>query len=177
MTTANQIPMIYNLLNNINNFNSTGEESNDGVMESENETVVVSFNENLENNENELSNNNTDNQVLPNSSTENIASNSNSNMKVQEPSEKAKEILNILNSNNETFKMFQTMRKSEIMTLIQANIFSNFMPIWKLLNKNDSNRNYMYTPRDNIFNTYVKISKLFKNINNQDKIKDTNKSK
>jgi hypothetical protein len=67
--------------------------------------------------------------------------------------------------------MFNQIRKEEMMAIIHSNIFSNFIPNWSLMN----NRNG--SSRDNIFNNYMKISRIYKKIKHKGKIKENNKSK
>jgi hypothetical protein len=67
-------------------------------------------------------------------------------------------------------KMFKLLRPIEINTIIHANIFSNFNPDWNYFHNN-------LAPRDNIFNTYTKFSKIYKKIKNLGKIKENTKSK
>jgi hypothetical protein len=66
-------------------------------------------------------------------------------------------------------KICSSLRKPELNSIFQINIFKDFVPNWKDLNARSSKS-------DNIFNTYTKLTKIFKKIKNKGKIKESNKS-
>ncbi len=66
--------------------------------------------------------------------------------------------------------MFNQMRKEELMAIIHCNIFSNFIPDWNLMR-------FRSGSRDNIFNNYMKVSRIYTKIKHKGKIKENNKSK
>ena len=80
------------------------------------------------------------------------------------------EIFSILKADKETLEMFNCLRKNELITLIHFNIFNNFSPIWSSISGTDNSN------RDNIFNSYTKITRIYKKIKNKGKIKQNNKS-
>jgi hypothetical protein len=65
-------------------------------------------------------------------------------------------------------KLFGHMKKSELTSVYYSNVFEGFVPSWDELNEK-------YHRSDNIFNTYLKISKIFKIIKSKSKIKESNK--
>jgi hypothetical protein len=67
-------------------------------------------------------------------------------------------------------KLFNSLRKSDLNYIFNSNVYSNFVPNWKGLRE-------MHNKIDNIFNTYTKLTKLFKSIKNKSKIKDNNRRK
>jgi len=66
------------------------------------------------------------------------------------------------------FKLFNSLRRNELNHIFYSNIFSNFVPNWREVKD-------MHGKIDNIFNTYSKISKLYKTIKNKGKVKDNNR--
>jgi hypothetical protein len=133
MQTANQIPLIYNLLNNMNsNLNNLLDDP------SENTNEIVELSEG-------------------------------SNFVINDGDDLFKYL------KNETEKIFKSFGEKDILHFIQANIFSNFHPQWKNLGRNEKNK--LIISRDNIYNSYLKISNIYKRIKNHTKIKENSKSK
>jgi hypothetical protein len=67
-------------------------------------------------------------------------------------------------------KLFNTFRKTDLYYIFNSNVYSNFVPNWRELRE-------MHSKTDNIFNTYTKLSKLFRSVKNKGKIKDNNRRK
>jgi hypothetical protein len=176
MTAANHIPILYNLLSNTNS-NSSSNLSNSNVA------VNNIFNLNALDNEALLSVEEEFNlgEILgEGESGSNIEGNllnsqtiiSNLNLGFKFPIQGAEE---------ESIKMFNLIRKNEMNSIIHANIYNNFIPSWSVISKS-SNREIRDNSigenlRDNIYNTYMKISKIYKKIKHKGKVKENNKSK
>jgi hypothetical protein len=65
-------------------------------------------------------------------------------------------------------KIYSQLKKPELIKLYYMNVFDGFVPNWHAL------KSYQI---DNVFNTYTKISKIYKTMQNRNKIKESNKSK
>ncbi len=169
MTAANHIPILYNLLsnsttnlsnsnvavNNIFNLNALDNEALLSVEEEFNLGEMLGEGESGSNIEG----------ILLNSQT--IIRNVNLGFKFP-----------IQGAEQESIKMFNLIKKNEMNSIIHANIYNNFIPSWSVINNNRQIRDNSIgeSSRDNIFNTYMKISKIYKKIKHKGKVKENNKS-